>query len=198
MFLNVLIRCYYRKYSRYRFLITTMKKKKKKKKERKKETPPPKKNNNLPAGGTPEIHTLRKQVVLSRIFKRMVPVDYSYQSKKQVSGTFSFACPVTALPVSYRRRLTLCTALSTSPPGHPCLPAATCMYVVGLLPTELNVLFVFVLRRQMAITPNYHCLDCISLRKTREKQTNKQKQEKTGKELILSSSLLSFNGLFAP
>ena len=44
---------------------------------------------------------LRKQVILSRIFKRMVPVDYSYQS-----GTFSFTCPVTALPVSYRRRLT--------------------------------------------------------------------------------------------
>ena len=48
---------------------------------------------------------LRKEVVLSRIFKRMVPVDYSYQSKKkkkkkkkkkEVSGTFSFTCPVTA------------------------------------------------------------------------------------------------------
>ena len=40
-----------------------------------------KEKKNLPAGGTPETHMLRKQVVLSRIFKRMVPVDYSYQSK---------------------------------------------------------------------------------------------------------------------
>ena len=37
------------------------------------------------------------------------------------------------------RRLTLCTTLSTSPPGHPGLPATTCIYVVGLLPVELNV-----------------------------------------------------------
>jgi len=65
--------------------------------------------------------------------------------KKEVSGNFSFTCPVTALPVSYRRRLTLCTALSTSPPGHPGLPATTCIYVVGLLPVELNVLFILVL-----------------------------------------------------
>ena len=36
-------------------------------------------------GGRPETH-LRKQVVLSRIFKRMVPVDYSYQSKKKYRG----------------------------------------------------------------------------------------------------------------
>ena len=80
---------------------------------------------------------LSKQVVLSRIFKRIVPVDYSYQIK-EVSGTFSFTCPVTALPVSYLRRLTLCTTLSTSPPGHPGLPATTCIYVVGLLPVELK------------------------------------------------------------
>ena len=34
------------------------------------------------------------------------------------------------------------------PPGHPGLPAATCIYVVGLLPIELNVLLLFfVLRR---------------------------------------------------
>ena len=31
---------------------------------------------------------LRKQVVLSRIFKRMVPVDYSYQSKKKYQEPF--------------------------------------------------------------------------------------------------------------
>ena len=57
---------------------------------------------------------LRKQVVVSRVFKRIIPVDYSYQSKKKYQEPFSFTCPVTALPVSYRRRLTLCTALSLS------------------------------------------------------------------------------------
>ena len=31
---------------------------------------------------------LRKQVVLNRIFKRMVPVDYSYQSKKKYQEPF--------------------------------------------------------------------------------------------------------------
>ena len=49
--------------------------------------------------------------------------------KKEVSGTFPSTCPVTALPVSYRRRLTQCTALSTTAPGHPGLPAETCIYV---------------------------------------------------------------------
>ena len=33
-------------------------------------------------------HTLRKQVVLSRILKRMVPVDYSYQSKTKYQEPF--------------------------------------------------------------------------------------------------------------
>ena len=47
--------------------------------------------------------------------------------KKDMWGTFPVTCPVTALPVSYRRRLNLCIALSTSPPGHPRLPAATCI-----------------------------------------------------------------------
>ena len=83
---------------------------------------------------------LRKQVVLSRIFKTYGSGRLLLSIKKEVSGTFSFTCPVTALPVSYRSRLTLCTALSTSPPGHPGLPATTCIYVVGLLPVELLLL----------------------------------------------------------
>ena len=83
--------------------------------------------------------------------------------KKEVSGTFSFTCPVTALPVSYCRCLTLCTALFTSPPGHPGLPATTCIYVVGLLPVELN--FILVLQREIVVTPNYLCFDCIILKK---------------------------------
>ena len=36
---------------------------------------------------------LCKQVVLSRIFKHMVPVDYSYQSKKKYQEPFCFTCP---------------------------------------------------------------------------------------------------------
>ena len=51
--------------------------------------------------------------------------------KKEVSGTFT--CPVTALPVSYQRRLTLCTALSTTPRGHPGFPAAKHSFYFGLL-----------------------------------------------------------------
>ena len=33
---------------------------------------------------------LRKQVVLSRIFKRLVPVDYFYQSKKSIRNLFFY------------------------------------------------------------------------------------------------------------
>ena len=67
-FSGILIRCYYRKYfSQYN-----------NNNERKE---------NLPAGGRPETH-LRKQVVLSRIFKRIVPVDYSSQSKKEYQEHF--------------------------------------------------------------------------------------------------------------
>ena len=39
------------------------------------------------SGGAPETH-LRKQVVLSITFKRMVPVDYSYQLKKKHQEPF--------------------------------------------------------------------------------------------------------------
>ena len=35
-------------------------------------------------------HTLRKQVVLSRIFKHMVPVDYSYQQKRSIRNLFFY------------------------------------------------------------------------------------------------------------
>ena len=74
--------------------------------------------------------TLRKQVV----------VEYLYVSSRQTTMNgkgsirkFLFTCPVTALPLSYRRRLNLCTALSTIPAAHPGLPAATCICFVGLL-----------------------------------------------------------------
>ena len=92
--LSVLIRCHYRQYFRHHFIIIIRRRRNEKK--------------NLPAGGMPETHT---QTGSSRIFKRMVPADYSYQRKKEVSRNFPCTCPVTALPVYYRRRLTLCTAL---------------------------------------------------------------------------------------
>ena len=46
---------------------------------------------------------VRKQVVLSRIFKRMVPVDYSYQSKKKYQEPLLllFTWPVTASFASF-------------------------------------------------------------------------------------------------
>ena len=67
-------------------------------------------------------------------------------------------CPVRALPVSCRRRLNLCTALSTSPLGYLGLPAATCICVVGLSPIELSVLFILVLRGSVAVIPNLSLL----------------------------------------
>ena len=77
--------------------------------------------------------TLRKQVA----------VEYLYVSSRQTAMNekgsirkFPFGCPVTALPVSYRRRLNSCTALSTTPAGHAGLPAATCICFVGLLPVK--------------------------------------------------------------
>ena len=50
--------------------------------------------------------------------------------------------PVTALPISHRWRLDLCTSLSTSPPGHPGLPTTTCIYVVGLLSVPVRLFIV--------------------------------------------------------
>ena len=102
-FLSVLIRCYYKKYFRHHNNNNGKKRK-----------------TYRPVAGQKHSH---KQVVL-RIFKRMVPSKL-LSVKKEVSGTFSFTCQVTALPVSYRRRVALCTALSTSPPAHPGLPATT-------------------------------------------------------------------------
>ena len=93
-FLSVLVRCYYRKYFRHRFIIIIKRKEKK----------------NIPAGGTQKKNR-RKQVVVE--YQCMVPVNQLLPIKNEVSGTFSFTCPATALPVSYRRGQTLCTALST-------------------------------------------------------------------------------------
>ena len=118
-FLSVLIWCYYTKYFRHHFLIII--RRRRRRKRRRKEKPTccwHIRNTNVMQTGS------------SRIFKCMVPVDYSYQSigillsiKTEVSGTFPFTCPVTALPVFYCRCLTLpCAQLS--PSGHPGLPAA--------------------------------------------------------------------------
>ena len=73
-------------------------------------------------------HTLRKQVVIEylNVWSKLLAI------KTEVSRTFPFTLPVTALPVSYGRRLNFCTALSTFPPGQPGLPAATCIWVIFL------------------------------------------------------------------
>ena len=102
-----------------------------------------KKRKEKPTGQWRARNTHVTQIVSYRIFKRMVPIDYSYQPKKEYQEPSLFTCPVTALSVFNRRRLTLCTALSTSPPGHPGSPAATCIYIFGLLPIELSILFYF-------------------------------------------------------
>ena len=63
----------------------------------------------------PETYTLRKQVAVEDL-----NLGFSYillpSIKKEVPGTFPLTCPVTDLTVFYRRRLTLCTALSTWSP----------------------------------------------------------------------------------
>ena len=86
--------------------------------------------------------------------RKRVAVEYLYVSSRQTTMNekgsirkFPFACPVTALPVSYRRCLNSSTALSTTPAGHPGLPAATCVCFVGLLPIKRSVLLILVLRR---------------------------------------------------
>ena len=104
MFYSVLIRYYCRKYFRHYFLLIILKIP---------PPPPPKKKKKTTGRWYARNTHLRKQVVLSRIFKRMVPVDYSYQSKKKYQKPFSFTCSVTTLPVFYRKRLTLRTSLST-------------------------------------------------------------------------------------
>ena len=93
-------------FHRHHFLIILIKRKEKK---------------NLPVGGTPETHTLRKQIIAENSnvwFRETTPINQKRSIRK-----LSFTCLVTALPVSCRRRQTLCTALSTFPPGHPGLPA---------------------------------------------------------------------------
>ena len=119
-FLSVLIRCYYRKYFSHRNNNN----------EKKRKT-------YRPVAG--QKHTLTQTGSNLVEYLNVWFGGLLLSIKKEVSGTFSFTWPVTALPVSYLRRLTLCTTLSTSPPGHPGLPAMTCIYVVGLLPVELNL-----------------------------------------------------------
>ena len=71
------------------------------------------------------------------VFKRMVEL---LSFKEEVSGTFPFPCAVNSLAV-------FLPFAQLSPPAHPAVPAATCIYAVGLSPIELNVLFILVLRR---------------------------------------------------
>ena len=129
----------------------------------------------------------------------MVPVDYynlKKEKEKKVSGTLPFICPVTALSVFYRRRLTLCTALSTWSPRF----TRRNLYLRRRsLASRAKHSFYFG-SPKISQLQNYVCFDCIILReREREKNNNQQPWNiNTTYCFILSSSLLSFNGLFAP
>ena len=130
-------------------------------------------------------HTLTQTGVLNRIFKRLVPVSI----KKEASGTFSFTCPVTALPVSYRRRLTLCTALSTWSPRF----TRHDLYQRRSLASRAKRSFYFGPPKINGSNSKVSLLWLHNLEKN-EKELWRYKHHC----FILSSSLISFNGLFAP
>ena len=115
MFLSVLIWCYYMKYFRHHFLIIIRRRRRRRKRRRKEK----------PTCCWHIRNTNVMQTCSSRIFKCMVPVDYSFQSigillsiKTEVSGTFPFTCPVNSFAsfLLQMSNLTLCTALSTWSP----------------------------------------------------------------------------------
>ena len=85
-----------------------------------------KEKKNLPAGGTPETHVMKTGS--SRIFKRMVPVDYSYQSKQKYQEPFLFLSNNSL--ASFLSQMSNLVHSS----GHPGLPATTCICRVSLLP----------------------------------------------------------------
>ena len=92
----------------------------------------------------------------------MVPVDYTYQSKKKYQEPFHLLV-----------QEQLCQfPIQLSPLGHVGLPATICIYVVGLLPVNLNILFYFGPLKIMVVTPNYLCFDCITLKKWRYEDIN--------------------------
>ena len=139
----------------------------------------------------------RKQVVVE--YQRMVPVDQLLPIKNEVSGTFSFTCPATALPVSYHRGQTFCTALSTWSPrsisrDHQLLPfifggqqqqKITFSSIgmrptgyVGLMPIELNVIFCCCCPPKINGSNSKWSLLCVH-----NLEKKKKKREKKGKEL---------------
>ena len=156
--LSILIRCCCRKYFKHHFLIIIfyfifLK---------------------LPADGTPETHTLRKQRV-AEYFKVWSQSTTPINQKRSNRNLFF-----------YLSSNSLVSFLSqTSNLVHSSLHLVTWIYqsqpvsVVGLLPTELNVLFISVLL-QICL-----CFDCIILRGKMEKH----------KCFILISLLLSFSEL---
>ena len=92
--------------------------------------------------GTPKTHIT--QTGSSRIFKCMVLVDNELKKKYREIFLLHFQ---QLLCVFYCRCLNLCTALSTSLPGHPGLTPATCICVVSHLQVELSILFLLGLWR---------------------------------------------------
>ena len=72
--------------------------------------------NKMPAGGTPSTHTFSKQVVVEYLnvwFRSTTPIN-----EKRSIRNLSFYLSSNSFVISYRRRLTLCTALSTWSPRY--------------------------------------------------------------------------------
>ena len=187
-FLSVFIRCHYRKYFRQHYNNN----------EKKRKTCPRWKARNT---------HLRKQVVLSRIFKRMVPVDYSYQSKKKhqdpppppfffffffylSSNSFSSFLSQTSNLVH--------RSLSTWSPRF----TSHDLYLrCRSLASRAKRSFYFGLPKINGSNSKWSQLWLHNLKRKKKKEKKEGKKELwTYKHhcFILSSSLLSFNGPFAP
>ena len=108
---------------------------------------------------------LRKQVVLSRIFKRMVPIDYSINQKRSIRNLFfylysnSFAIFLSQTSNLVHRSLHLST-WSPRFTSHDLY--LRCRSLASRAKHSFNI---FVLRRSMAVTLNYLCFDCLILKK---------------------------------
>ena len=143
------MRCYYRKYLRHHFLNNNNNEKKRKTYQ-------------------PLAHALTKQVELSRKFKRMVSVNYTCQSKKRSirnpffylsSNSFAGFLSQTSTYVHSSLHLTTWSPRFTSHDLY--------LRYRSLASRAGNVIFIFVLRRQMVI--NCLCFDCIMSRRKRKK-----------------------------
>ena len=134
--LSALIRCYYRKYFRHHFLTIMF-------------------YLFLPYRPVARHkHTHITQTGLNLWFRQTVPTN-----QKRSIRNLSFY-----LSINSFASLNLCTALSTSPPGHPGLPATACICVVGLLPIDLSVLLFWSLENK------WYAMNDLTFKKKKEEE----------------------------